>query len=348
MAGEAPAEPSAKTIRFSAHRERLAFHLKFTGATQSPLRIARPPILKFVARIDDYARILGVRKHLLFFTAILTLFAALIRADTVREIRLTTVDDLGLSAAYYPVSTNSAAAVILLHSYGKTKDEWGSVPILFQRNGIAVFTFDLRGHGDSNRRLTANGVEIVEYQKFGPKDFKNMLIDVNQAYDWLASQPGIDKHRIAIIGSSIGANLALRYAAFNDEIAGLILLSPGIFYRDLRTDDVITRYGNRPLRIVVGREDPFPFESSKKLIALRQQAGQSVESNELLACTGNLQGAAMLTGVTELPSVVFAWLDRILAEPPMVGELHTNVAVSVTTTNQPGTSPQRVQGNHNR
>ena len=128
----------------------------------------------------------------------------------------------------------------------------------------------------------------------------------------------------------------------------MILLSPGIFYRDLRTDDVITRYGKRPLRIVVGREDTFPFESSKKLIALRQQAGQSVESNELLACTGNLHGAAMLTGVTELPSVVFAWLDRILAEAPVVGELHTNVAVSVTATNQPGAGPQRVQGNYNR
>jgi len=289
-----------------------------------------------------------VRKHLIIFTATLSLFAGLAGADTVREIRLTTVDDLGLSAAYYPVSTNSAAAVILLHAYGKTKDEWGTVPILFQRNGIAVLTFDLRGHGDSNRRLTANGVEIVDYQKFGPRDFKNMLIDVNQAYDWLTSQPGIDKHRIAIIGSSIGANLALRYAAFNDEVAGLILLSPGIFYRDVRTDDVITRYGKRPLRIVVGRDDTFPFESSKQLITLRQQAGQSVESNELLACTGNLHGAAMLTGVTELPSVVFAWLDRTLAEPPAFGELFTNVTVSVPLTNQPAASPQRVQGNYHR
>ena len=40
--------------------------------------------------------------------------------------------------------------------------------------------------------------------------------------------------------------------------------------------------------------------------------------------------------------------SMVLAEPPMVGELHTNVAVSVTATNKPGTSPQRVQGNYNR
>ena len=161
-----------------------------------------------------------MRNYLLILGVTISLVAGQASADTVRPVRLTTVDDLGLAASYYPVSTNSAAAVILLHSYGKAQAEWGTVPILFQRNGIAVLTFDLRGHGESVRQLTAKGVQIVDYQKFGPLDYKNMLIDINQAYDWLAGQPGIDKSRIAIIGSDLGANLALRYAAFNDEVAG--------------------------------------------------------------------------------------------------------------------------------
>ena len=289
-----------------------------------------------------------MRNYLLILGVTISLVAGQASADTVRPIRLTTVDDLGLAASYYPVSTNSAAAVILLHSYGKAQAEWGTVPILFQRNGIAVLTFDLRGHGESVRQLTAKGVQIVDYQKFGPLDYKNMLIDINQAYDWLAGQPGIDKSRIAIIGSDLGANLALRYAAFNDEVAGLILLSPGMFYRGVRTDDVITRLGKRPLRIVVSRGDAFPFETAKHLIEVRQQAGQAVESNELLACSGELHGVAMLTGVKELSSVVFAWLERSLAEPPVAGALFTNVTVSVTPSNQPGASPQGVQRNYNR
>ena len=289
-----------------------------------------------------------MRNHLLSLAATLCLITANAGADTVRPIRLTTVDDLGLAASYYPVSTNSAAAVILLHSYGKAQDEWGTVPILFQRNGIAVLTFDLRGHGESVRQLTANGVQMVDYRKFGPLDYKNMLIDINQAYDWLIGQPGIDKTRIAIIGSDLGANLALRYAAFNDDVAGLILLSPGLFYRGVRTDDVITRLGKRPLRIVVSRGDAFPFETSKHLIEVRQQAGQAVESNELLACSGELHGVAMLTGVKELSSVVFAWLEHSLSEPPPAGALLTNVTTSVTPSNQPAASPQGVQRNYNR
>ena len=261
-------------------------------------------------------------------------FAGQAGADTVRTIRLMTREDLELSAAYYPaVSTNTAAAVLLLHSLGQTKSEWDTVPVLFQRNGIAVLTFDLRGHGESNRRLTANGVETVDYRKFGPQDYKDMLLDINQAYDWLASQPGIDKHRIAIIGSSLGSNLALRYAAYNDEVAALILLSPTLFFQGLRTDDVITGFGKRPLRIAVSRDDALAYESAKYLIELRQRAGQAVESNELVTCSGQLRGAAMLTGVKELSGVVFSWLEQVLSVPPV---------------NEPVASPKGVESDHHR
>ena len=268
-------------------------------------------------------------------------------ADNARPIKLMTRDDLELAAVYYPVATNSAAAVLLLHSYSKSHEEWGPVPALFQMNGIAVLTLDLRGHGDSTRRLTADGVKKVDYTTFTPQDFTDMLLDVNQAYDWLTAQPGIDKQRIAIVGSSIGANLALRYAAFNDEVAGLVLLSPGLFYRNLRTDDVIARYGKRPLCIVVSRDDPFAFESSKHLIALRQKAGQSILSNELVTCSGQLHGTAMLSGVKDLSGVVFGWLEHVLLTPP-VSEPLPQPAVSAPLTNQPGPGPKRVESNQHR
>lgn len=286
--------------------------------------------MKTIAPLGGYVKLTGVRIILFILAAVI---AGQTHADTARAIRLMTRDDLELSATYYPVSTNSAAAVMLLHAYGKAKDEWGMVPVLFQRNGIAVLSLDLRGHGDSTRRLTADGVKTLDYRTFSPKDFTDMLLDVNQAYDWLASQPGIDNRRIAVVGSSIGANLALRYAAFNDEVAGLVLLSPGLFYRNLRTDDVITRFGKRPLCIVVSRDDAFAFESSKHLIDLRQRAGQAVVSNELVTCSGNLHGAAMLTGVKELSGVVFGWLEHVLLTPPV---------------NEPVPSPKRVESNHHR
>ena len=298
--------------------------------------------MKTFARLAVCVRLTGVR-ILLFILAVA--LAGQAGADNIRPIRLMTRDDLELAGVYYPVATNSAAAVLLIHSYGKNHEEWGPVAPLFQENGIAVLAIDLRGHGDSTRRLTADGVKTLDYHNFSPQDFTAMLLDINQAYDWLSTQPGIDAKRIAVVGSSIGANLALRYAAFNDEVAGLILISPGLVYHDLRTDDVITKYGRRPLRIVVSRDDVFAFESSRRLIDLRQHAGQAVESNELIACSGTLHGSTMLTGVKGLSAVVFGWLEDTLSvtpTEPLPGQI-----LPAPSTNQPP-SAKSVESNQHR
>ena len=139
-----------------------------------------------------------------------------------------------------------------------------------------------------------------------------MLLDVEVAMDWLLDQPATDKHHTAIIGGSLGANVALRYAMFNEDLAALVLLSPGITYKDLRTDDVMQKLGPLPLRIAVSRNDPFAFESCKRLIEIRKEAGHSTDTNELIFCTGNLHGADMLKGVKDLPSILIDWLRQTL------------------------------------
>ncbi|MGA2222452.1 MAG: alpha/beta fold hydrolase [Verrucomicrobiia bacterium] len=237
-------------------------------------------------------------------------------AQTVRTIRLTTADEVGISAAYYPVASDSAPAVVLLHGLATNRDEWSGFASLLQRNGIAALAIDLRGHGESTRRLTAQGPELLDYHKFTPRDFQDMLLDVNAATDWLLDQPGINKNRIGIVGASLGANIALRYTMFNEDLAALLLLSPGIVYKDVRTDDVMKRLGPVPLRIAVSRNDSFAFESAKRLMEIRKDAGRSSDTNELIICTGNLHGAPMLAGVKGLPTILADWLKQVLLSPP--------------------------------
>lgn len=238
------------------------------------------------------------------------------QVEKYRVIRLITRDDLGLSAAYYPVDVQGAPAVLLLHSRGKDRDEWADIAPIFRRNGIAALALDLRGHGESVRRLTADGPQRVDYQKFRPRDYQDMMMDLNMAFDWLADQPGIDKHRIGIIGADLGANLALRYAAFNDQIAALLLLSPSLDIQGIRTEDIITKIGKRPLRIAAAREDLPAFRSAKRLLDLRKEAGQTFEDGELVVSTGDLHGEKLLTGVQDLPAILFGWLQRKLQENP--------------------------------
>jgi len=252
-----------------------------------------------------------MKRFLLLAAACLAAHAAW--ADRARVLRLQTPDDVGIAAAYYPASATTAApAVVLLHSLGESRDEWGSFPLLLQHNGIAVLSFDFRGHGESTRRITAGGPQLVDHQAFTQRDFQNLLLDINTAVDWLEEQPAIDKQRIVLIGASLGANLAVRYAKEHDDLAGLVLFSPGLAYKDVRIDDVFPQLRRLPVRVVVSVRDTFAYESSRRLLDARRIEGHARDFKEMIVCSGNQHGTEQLRAVKELSGVLIHWLRQVL------------------------------------
>jgi len=280
----------------------------------------------------------AVPKRLLAFVILLLVVTGVALAQNTRPVRLTTADDVGISALYYPVPADPAPAVLLLHGFAANRDQWGAFPGILQRNGIAVLSIDLRGHGESTRKLTAQGPELVDYHKFTSRDFQDMFMDVEASIDWLLDQPGINKNRIGIVGASVGANIALRYTLYNEDLAALLLLSPGMVYKDVRTDDAMKRLGPVPLRIAVSRYDSFAFESAKRLMEIRKEAGRSSDTNELIICTGNLHGAPMLAGVKDLPTILADWLKQVLLSPPP--EPSPTPALTPSTNAPPAKTPE--------
>jgi pimeloyl-ACP methyl ester carboxylesterase len=245
---------------------------------------------------------------------ILILFApTLMAALSSRPVRLMTDDNVTITGMFYPAATNSeiTPAVLLVHSLGSSRNEWPGVPQMLQRNGIACLAIDLRGHGASNRKLTVKGPELVDYQLFTERDHATMLLDLNAAINWLTEQTEIDKHRIAIIGSGIGASLALQYASFNTDLHALLLISP-LDYRGLSPVKSIEKIGPIALRIYVSQYDDASYETAKQLIAVHKEMGYSSDNKTLVVCSGNLRGGDMLRGVDQLPQVMLAWLEQVL------------------------------------
>ena len=115
------------------------------------------------------------------------------------------------------------------------------------------------------------------------------VVDVEAAIDWLQTQPDIDKKHIALIGESFGANVALRYAAINEDLSAVAVFSPGLNYRGVRTDDVIRQLGQVPFHIFVSQNDDFAFKSSKRLVEIRQESGID-RLHRQFAGDGNAQG----------------------------------------------------------
>ena len=66
----------------------------------------------------------------------------------------------------------------------------------------------------------------------------------------------MNPNNIAIVGASIGANVALNYAASDPLIKAVVLLSPGLNYKGVTTSDTIKQYKG-PIYIATAGKDPI-------------------------------------------------------------------------------------------
>ncbi|MGA2139559.1 MAG: alpha/beta fold hydrolase [Verrucomicrobiia bacterium] len=256
-------------------------------------------------------------------------------AETQRTVHFHTTDDVTITGTYYPVKRNPAPAVLLIHSVARNRTTWEAFAKLLQQGGMAALAIDLRGHGESTGKLTADGSLTIDFHNFAGSDYQDMLLDIEAAVDWLQVQPEIDRKHIALAGESLGANLVLRYAAINEDIAALVVFSPGINYRGVRTDDVILQVGRRPLHIFVSQFDAFAFESSKRLVEIQIESGIDTATNELTICTGNLHGSNMLLGVKNLPQIAVKWLKEAFTQGAAPSATAAPTAPSRDTTHPP-------------
>lgn len=121
------------------------------------------------------------------------------------EVTLTTRDSLSLAASFdAPAGEMAVPAVLLLHQYEDDRSQWGTWPETLRDAGYAVLAIDYRGHGDSDPY--PGQLEAILTNPDGAPH------DVDAALDWLRARDTVDGDRIAIVGTSIGANLAVASA----------------------------------------------------------------------------------------------------------------------------------------
>ena len=238
-----------------------------------------------------------------------------------RTVRFRTSDGVTIVGTYTPAKQKPAPVALLIHSIARNRSTWDDLVKVLQQNDISALAIDLRGHGESTGKTVGENSETLDFRSFVGRDYMDMQLDIEAAVDWLEAQPEIDRKHIALVGESLGANLVLRYAAINEDIAAVVAFSPGINYRDVRTDDVVAQLGRRPLRIFVSQYDAFAYESCGRLIEIQKEAGIETATNALQICTGNLHGSNMLRGVRNLPQITVNWLKTAFAPvAPPAGE----------------------------
>lgn len=114
-------------------------------------------------------------------------------AAPAQDIFLTAADGVKLAATYWPGAKPDSPGILLLHGIFAHRTGYAAQAQWFSKQGFAVLTLDLRGHGESD--AAAHSFGLTESR------------DARAGFDWLkAKQHGAP---IGVIGISLGGAAAL-------------------------------------------------------------------------------------------------------------------------------------------
>lgn len=173
--------------------------------------------------------------------------------------------------------------VVLLHSLGYSSGQWGNLPIMLIKQGYAVLSVDLRGHGVSNKDAK---FKIHSWPYFKYKMFEHYPDDVTAII--AATQKATKKadfNHYAIVGGDIGANTAVLVARkMPVKPKALILLSPSRTTKGLYIPVAMTELGNTPILTMSSKADKITC--NEEIILKRFSQAEYVINNVNTNMTG--------------------------------------------------------------
>ena len=219
------------------------------------------------------------------------------------EILFSSDDGVRIAATLYPANETSPPGLLLVHMLGSDHTAWRAFAVKAQRQGFMCLAFDIRGHGKS----TTQDGKTISYRRFTTEDWQAALNDIDAAKRALLEH-GADPANLALVGASIGANLALNYAAQSRDFHALVLVSPGLDYKGVRTGDAITAYGKRPVLLIATEGDSY---SASSCTTLKNAAAGLCELREY---PGTAHGTDIFDVSRNATEHVFLWLSQVLAQ----------------------------------
>lgn len=187
-------------------------------------------------------------------------------------------NSIKLSADLYtPVGEGKFPAILLMHGFLSSKEEYGDLPLRLSENGYIVLTFDFRGHGKSSGDR-------------GYYTSKSHLEDASIALSFLLNNEKVDNEKFAVIGHSLGSVAASRLVTedslgknaktcvllcpprrFEDSVGGIEKFAYKLLY-DL----------NSPILLFAGKHLYLPYKYKSKDILLSPEAIRRIDSTGAL------------------------------------------------------------------
>ena len=243
----------------------------------------------------------------LFACSLFTLFlliAAAAASPTQSVVDITVPDGTKLKATYFSAG-KAGPGVLLLHQCNRQRKLWDGLAQQLSAAGLNVLTFDYRGFGESG------GVSEAQLtpREIGKQRAK-WADDIDVAFQYLLSQPGVTKDMIGVGGASCGVDNSIQAAIRHPEVHSLVLLSGPT---NQKGRQFLRGANNGPEFFAAADDDEFP--------------GTVVETEWQYNITGNPgkkyvheatggHGADMFKTHPELVSAITDWYVTTLIKTP--------------------------------
>lgn len=221
-----------------------------------------------------------------------------------QTVRFESAEKVEIVGTFYSAEKDDSPAVLLLHQWQSDRKSFESFAERLQSKGFSVLAIDGRGFGESVKTIDGKPVAATRDEAA----VKSMLVDVANAFKFLAENKTVDPSRIAIVGASYGSSLAIIYAAENKDMKAVALLSPGInYFGSMKTEPAVKSFGDRPLLMVAADDDS---ESADAVRKLKQAGGKDLYETEIYPKGGH--GTALLYAGVGLEDRLEGFLEKSL------------------------------------
>ena len=217
------------------------------------------------------------------------------------SVQVDTVDGFRIHGTIYPSNSVKPPGLVLVHMLGSDRSQWQDFARKAQLAGFICLAYDMRGHGES----TLQDGQSKPFAHFSDPQWAAATADIKAAKQALVAH-GADPANLAVIGASLGANLALLYAHDDRNIQTVIMLSPGLDYKSIRTKPLMKDYPGRPVLLMAAEGDTY----SAKSCAILKEAAQGY--SELRGYAGSAHGTDLLISDQGVTEQILMWLDEIL------------------------------------
>src|SRR5271169_4517137 len=229
-----------------------------------------------------------------------------------RVVDLTASDGVILKATYFSAA-QPGPGVLLLHQCNRQRKVWDDLAERLAASGLNVLTVDFRGFGESGGKRPDQMSSQQEADQFVREQWPK---DVDVAFRYLQSQPGVDRGVIGAGGASCSVNQAVQLARRHPEVKSLVLLSES---SDRAGRQFLHNSPNLPLFLAVADDDPDPgvVEIMQWLYDLSPDP-----ANKFVRYSVGGHGAEMFAAHKELPGMIVEWFNATLRNLPAPPATH--------------------------